>query len=126
MMPARDQALMTAIGQMLVDEIEAATKPLREHIEALQERLDQMETVTREFGFRGQWQEDVVYHSGNFCSFGGSMWVCLADRTTARPQTGSSDWALAVKRGRDGKNGHIVAEPRESRQPTSARTLSSQ
>jgi hypothetical protein len=115
---SRDEALIKAVGAILVEEVE----PLRERIEALQARLDQMETVTREFGFRGPWQEDVVYRSGNFVSLGGSMWFCVADRTTSRPQTSSSDWALAVKRGRDGKDGHVVAEPRK---PTGMRTYGS-
>jgi hypothetical protein len=106
--------LIQAIGQVLVEE----TKPLRAQLEALQARLDDMEIMMKEFGYRGQWDESICYHSGNFVSHMGSMWFCLVNRTTARPQTGSSDWALAVSRGRAGKNGVSIPEPRQPTQVT--------
>ncbi|MEX3690609.1 hypothetical protein AB3X91_16200 [Paraburkholderia sp. BR14263] len=54
--------------------------------------------------YRGVWQEDHEYEPGDMVTWGGSMWHCNA-RTRERPDAGNAAWTLAVKRGRDGKNG---------------------
>ena len=53
--------------------------------------------------YKGVWQEGVDYREGNTVTFGGSGWVCQKSDTTEKPGTGS-DWILAIKKGRDGKD----------------------
>ena len=56
---------------------------------------------------RGVFREGATYVRGDACTFGGSLWIAQAD-TSAKPDAPASGWRLAVKRGRDGKDG----EPR--------------
>lgn len=48
---------------------------------------------------RGVYKDGGAYEKGDAVSYGGSIWLAQGD-TTAKPD-GSSDWRLAVKRGRD-------------------------
>ena len=43
------------------------------------------------------------YLSGDAVTYGGSLWIAQRD-THEAPGSGSKDWRLAVKRGRDGKD----------------------
>lgn len=52
---------------------------------------------------RGVWQPGE-YAKGSGVSWGGSWWIAQKD-TEAKPDTPDSGWRLAVKRGRDGKDG---------------------
>lgn len=69
---------------------------------------------TKEFAFempmvidRGVYREGSEYKAGDGVTWGGSFWIAQKD-TSAKPDAGD-DWRLAVKRGRDGKNG-VVSE----------------
>jgi integrin beta 3 len=71
---------------------------------------------TREFVWRfpvtidrGVWREGQ-YAKGDSVTFGGSSWIAQRD-TTDKPET-SDAWRLAVKRGRDGKDGRPPPEPK--------------
>jgi hypothetical protein len=68
-------------------------------LEPLQRRIAELETRERNFGYSGVWQAAGRYCRGNFVSHDGSMWHANCD-TSAKPGT-SSDWSLAVKRGKD-------------------------
>lgn len=57
---------------------------------------------------RGVWKEGS-YKRGESVTWGGSFWIAQED-TTEKPETGKA-WRMAVKRGRDGKDG-TVKEPR--------------
>ena len=57
---------------------------------------------------RGVWKEGA-YRKGDGCTWGGSFWICQEDGATDKPDAGKS-WRLAVKRGRDGKDGVMKAE----------------
>jgi hypothetical protein len=94
-MPARDQALMSAIGTVLVDEIEKACKPLRDRIARLEKEIEQRRYV-------GVWATGK-YHEGNMVTLDGSIFHCNVAETTQRPGTGP-DWTLAIKRGQDGRD----------------------
>jgi hypothetical protein len=85
---AKDEALTQAIGEILVQEIERACKPLRERIEALERR-----------GYKGGYQRAATYSRGDQVSADGSLFVAIMDVPPgARP--GQSDhWQLQVKRG---------------------------
>lgn len=50
----------------------------------------------------GVWKDGAEYLQGDGVTWGGSFWTAQKD-TTAKPD-GSSDWRLAVKKGRDGKD----------------------
>jgi len=54
---------------------------------------------------RGVWRSrEAPYEKGDGVSWGGSLWIAQAD-TRSKPDTGGSEWRLAVKRGRDGDDG---------------------
>lgn len=61
---------------------------------------------------RGVFREGSEYRKGDGVSFGGS-WFIAQEGTTDKPET-SKAWRLAVKRGRDGKDGELKA-PRETK-----------
>jgi integrin beta 3 len=52
---------------------------------------------------RGVWT-DHAYRKGAGVTWAGSFWIAQRD-TSAKPDTADSGWRLAVKRGRDGKDG---------------------
>jgi hypothetical protein len=63
--------------------------------------------TTKAAAYRGVWNEAEAYTMGDFVTLGGSLWHCNVPEdklTKAKPGTGE-DWTLAVKRGRDGKDG---------------------
>jgi hypothetical protein len=53
---------------------------------------------------RGIYRDVGEYLSGNGVTFGGSYWIAQKDAPEGKPGL-SEDWRLAVKRGRDGKDG---------------------
>jgi hypothetical protein len=70
-------------------------------------------TAKKVAAYRGVWKEGEEYTWGDFVTLGGSLWHCNYEplyaegptpTTKAKPGT-SEDWTLAVKRGRDGKDG---------------------
>lgn len=55
---------------------------------------------------RGVFKADSEYRSGDGVTWGGSYWVATKDEPAGKPgEPGSDGWRLAVKRGRDGKDG---------------------
>ena len=54
--------------------------------------------------YRGVWRHEGKYSKGNFCSYGGSLWHCNTE-TSTKPGDGNPAWQLAVKHGRDGRDG---------------------
>jgi hypothetical protein len=52
---------------------------------------------------RGVWKEGRGYERGDGVTWRGSFWIAQKE-TSAKPDEASSDWRLAVKRGRDGKD----------------------
>jgi len=71
---------------------------------------------TKEFRFtfpvvidRGVFKEGTAYEAGDGVSFGGSFWIAQAS-TKERPGT-SDAFRLAVKKGRDGRDG-VMTEPK--------------
>jgi hypothetical protein len=69
--------------------------------------------VVREIGpfvfpvpiYRGVWKPDIEYRKGDIVTLNGSQFIAQKDAPTGRPEDGSGDWIMSVKRGRDGKNG---------------------
>jgi Carbohydrate binding domain./Collagen triple helix repeat (20 copies). len=52
------------------------------------------------------YQEGKEYRRGHCVTYGGSMWHCQVENTSAKPGT-SADWRLMVRQGRAGKDGAI-------------------
>lgn len=57
------------------------------------------------FIYRGTYSAGTYYAKGNGATWGGSLWIAKKDGHLGAPGTGSADWQLAVKKGRDGKDG---------------------
>jgi hypothetical protein len=108
------QEFISAIGQTLHDEI----KPLRERLEVLERKIDDLEMKQAQFRYCGVWSADAVYFEGNFVTHHGSLWH--AHRQTTQQPGDGSDFTLCVKRGKDGKDADNVR-----RLPTPARTYGS-
>lgn len=53
---------------------------------------------------RGIFKEGQSYKAGDSVTWGGSYWIAQRD-TGAKPDSADSGWRLAVKKGRDGKDG---------------------
>lgn len=55
---------------------------------------------------RGIYKSDMDVKAGDGVTWGGSYWIAQKDMPTGKPgDPGSEGWRLAVKRGRDGKDG---------------------
>src|SRR5262245_42669214 len=53
---------------------------------------------------RGPWKHGETYHLNDSVTHGGSMWIAIVETPQGKPGE-SSDWILAVRKGRDGKDG---------------------
>ncbi len=53
---------------------------------------------------RGVYRPENVYEKGDGCTWGGSYWIAQKETATGKPGE-SDDWRLAVKKGRDGRDG---------------------
>jgi hypothetical protein len=58
--------------------------------------------------YQGVYLEGKSYASGDVVTWGGSQWHANED-TSMKPGDGTKAWTLAVKRGRDGKDGRDAA-----------------
>lgn len=58
--------------------------------------------------YTGVYVDGKAYSVGDVVTAGGSQWHCNED-TASKPGEGSKAWTLAVKRGRDGKDGKDAA-----------------
>lgn len=56
--------------------------------------------------YREVWKEGERYDQGDAVTYGGSLWICLVEHTTDKPDSDSRAWRCAVKKGRDGKDGN--------------------
>lgn len=59
---------------------------------------------------RGVFKDGQPYRKGDGVTWGGSFWIAQGE-TTDKPDSGKGGWRLAVKKGRDGKDG-TVKEPK--------------
>lgn len=63
--------------------------------------------------YRGVFKEGETYKPGDTVTFGGSLWHCDVE-TAEKPDSPEKHWRVAVRRGRDGKDGILKAEtPKE-------------
>jgi hypothetical protein len=59
----------------------------------------------------GIWKEGQRYNKGDGVTYGGSWWIAQKDEPQGRPDSGNKDFRLAVKKGRDGKDGAAPPPP---------------
>lgn len=71
------------------------------------ERIEERKFVVPVMLDRGVYRPETAYAKGDAVTYGGSVWIAQTE-TKARPD-GSADWRLAVKKGRDGKDGAVKA-----------------
>jgi hypothetical protein len=105
-LPAKPRVEPPLTRKQLRAEIDKALfsvgKWVAEHLKPLEQRLEKLES-TPVIRFVGLWVEGYEYVAGNLVQWNGSVWHCNA-ATKDKPGT-SPSWTLAVKAGRDGKNG---------------------
>lgn len=77
----------------LQKEVEGVVVQIGKRLKALEERP--------ELAYKGTWDGATQFNEGNFATHQGSLWACKAS-TRTEPGT-SSDWQLAVKKGRDAR-----------------------
>ena len=77
------------------------------------ERVEERKFVVPVVLDRGVYRADTDYAKGDAVTYGGSVWIAQTD-TKTKPD-GSADWRLAVKKGRDGRDG--AAKSAEDRAP---------
>lgn len=78
-------------------------RTVADELEALRKRVAELESRP-EMKYCGVFEMERVYSPGQFVTHGGSLWHCQAATVGGRP--GSSDsWRLAVKHGRDIRQG---------------------
>lgn len=65
----------------------------------LRARVAALEQAQQQMKYRGVWQPAETYEKGNFATYDGSLWACIAD---APGKPGVHGWQLAAKKGRDG------------------------
>jgi len=65
------------------------------------------------FEYCGVFVEGQRYLSGHGVTFGGSFWIARKDDAQGKPGDQNSDWILAVKKGRDGRDGVMKNPPPE-------------
>jgi hypothetical protein len=65
--------------------------------------------------YRGVFKDGETYARGDLATLDGSLWICNAEQTKARPGTGDPAWSLGAKKGRDGKDFDHPPRPRDPR-----------
>lgn len=76
---------------------------LTEQVAAMEERVLKTIAERKIVPYKGVHQSGAEYQRGDFVTFGGSLWHC-DKTTTTKPEQANSDWTLAVKHGRDGRD----------------------
>jgi hypothetical protein len=84
------------ISSLLAEHIEAATKSLKERIEAGIKEVARTSLIYREV-----WRDEAEYKCDEIVTHEGGVWLALADSKSVRPGTDKS-WRLIVKRGERG------------------------
>jgi hypothetical protein len=75
-------------------------------INKLKTRIKELEARPA-LDYTGLHEPGRSYRKGQAVSHGGSVWIAMHDMPNA-PGTPNSGWQLAVKRGRDGKDGKVA------------------
>jgi Phage capsid family len=90
-------ALAKAFAPVIGEFVEKQTAPLKQRIKELEARPS--------LRYCGVWKADVSYGEGAAVTFDGSTWIAKAIAPPGEKPGEHHSWQLAVKRGRDGKDG---------------------
>jgi hypothetical protein len=93
-MPQFEDDLAKELADLIRQHVAIVTKPL-------ELRIVQLEKQAADFKYCGVWHYGESYRKHNFCTYDGSIWICLRD--TAAKSGQSPDWQLAVQKGRDAR-----------------------
>jgi hypothetical protein len=91
-----------AVGELLKEYID----PIRVRLAALEavaERVTQLESDLEQRSHKGVWDANFTYRKFNTVTHAGCQWTAVSDDNLARPGE-SQGWLLSVKKGRDGKD----------------------
>jgi hypothetical protein len=91
------EALIAALGAVVVAETKRALEPLQAQLGRLELKLEYAELQAKELRYAGVWNEKSVYRRNNFVTHGGSVWACVVDGIQTQPGHDHSGWQLAVK-----------------------------
>jgi hypothetical protein len=109
-LPKPSAAQSTLTAKQLTDALaEAAGMALflaEKAIAKLAKRVAELE-ARPPFDYTGTFVTGRSYRKGQGCTFDGSIFVALRDYP-GRPGTAGCGWQLAVKRGRDGRDGKVL------------------
>ena len=81
-------ALMAAIAPIVKDYVDVA---IEKAVAPLREKLAEAPR------YKGVWQPGVIYKTGSFVTYDGSLWHAN-ETAMSRPGSGDAAWTLAVKR----------------------------
>ena len=95
------QALITALGQVIVDEVRHALEPMQKQLDRLELRFEHVETRSLSLRYCGVWNERSTYKAGNLTTHAGSLWHANIDHVSTVPGSDPTGWTLCVKRGAD-------------------------
>ena len=96
----------TPQGKIAKRYFEALIKAVGRELSRLEQEIAELRSRPT-MKYCGVWDDQKVYIVGDFVTDGGSLWHCSDANCGVRP--GSSDaWQLAVKKGRDGRDGKGV------------------
>ena len=87
--PPKDKDTFEALGEFLATAL---------RVRRLEERVAELE-ARPELKHAGTWRKGTPYQERNCVTHGGSLWMCCAPTSTAKPGN-SPHWRLIVKRGR--------------------------
>ena len=121
MMKASDMALIKAVGRVLKEALDGLSKRI-DTIEQSQgvkaavgsapdPRIDELERRLKTIEdrgtleYKGVWAEGQGYSKGECVTQDGSIWICKGYHVRSKPGTDPTLWQLAVKRGKDGRDG---------------------
>jgi len=79
-------------------------KPLQERLDEQQARIEALEQQPIGVLDAGMWSAGTVYEAGDGTTHHGHYWVAQS-QTNDEPSDGSRAWRLAVRRGKQGREG---------------------
>ena len=91
-----------ALAKIMDNALLPAFKMLQQRCEALEKRVAELE-ARPSFKYCGTWEAGQTYKTGEFVTWGGSMWHCHVAHSTGREPGKSDYWKLSVMRGREGR-----------------------
>jgi hypothetical protein len=87
------------------DDFELLGRFMAEALAPLQERIKALEDRPAGVEYKGVYRKGCSYSRNQATSHQGSLWIAVKDYPEKEPGEPSSGWRLAVKKGRDGKDG---------------------